>query len=112
MKKILLSITLFLLVFQSNAQLWSVQLNVNPTTLGTQIAGVGWTGTEFWGAQWNSGVIYTADINGNSTGSFTIAGVTGTRSITTDGIYMYIGANTSAIYQVDPNTKQLISTTL
>ena len=110
MKKILLSITLFLLVFQSNAQLWSVQLNVNPTTLGTQIAGVGWTGTEFWGAQWNSGVIYTADINGNSTGSFTIAGVTGTRSITTDGIYMYIGANTSAIYQVDPNTKQLIST--
>ena len=110
MKKILLSITLFLLVFQSNAQLWSVQLNVNPTSLGTQIAGVGWTGTEFWGAQWNSGVIYTADINGNSTGSFTIAGVTGTRSITTDGIYMYIGANTSAIYQVDPNTKQLIST--
>lgn len=110
MKKILLSIALFLLVFQSNAQLWSVQLNVNPTTLGTQIAGVGWTGTEFWGAQWNSGVIYTADINGNSTGSFTIAGVTGTRSITTDGTYMYIGANTSAIYQVDPNTKQLIST--
>ncbi len=111
MKKILF-ILFAALGLQTQAQLWSVQLDSDPTALGAGLAGVAWTGTEFWCAAWNSNTIYTADALGNagSPASFTIAGVTGTRSITTDGTYMYIGANTSSIYQIDPVTKTLVST--
>lgn len=111
MKKTLLGI--FVAIgLQTQAQLWTVQLDSDPTNLGSALAGVAWTGTEFWCAQWNSADIYVADANGNAStpASFTISGVTGTRSITTDGTYMYIGANTSSIYQVDPVTRTLIST--
>ena len=99
MKNILLS-TLIFLTLQSNAQLWSIQLDVDPTTVfspATGLAGVAWTGTEFWVSKWQTGDIYTADASGNMTGNFIINGVTGARSITTDGNYMYIGANTSTI---------------
>jgi len=109
MKNILLS-TLIFFGLQANAQLWNVQLNSNPTNLAAGLAGVAWSGTEFWVAEWNGPTIYTADVNGNSTGNFTIAGVSGTRSITTDGTYMYIGTASTFIYQVDPTTRTLVST--
>jgi len=111
MRKLLLVIFVAL-GLQTQAQLWNVQLNEDPTTLGSGLAGVIWTGTEFWCAAWNSADIYVADANGNlsTPASFTIAGVTGTRSLTTDGSFIYIGANTSAIYQVDITTRTLIST--
>lgn len=111
MKKLLLAIFIAL-GMQTQAQLWNVQLDEDPTALGAGLAGVAWTGTEFWCAAWSSADIYVADVNGNAStpASFTISGVTGTRSITTDGIYMYIGTNTSSIYQVDPITRTLVST--
>jgi len=111
MKKLLLA--LFVAFgLQTQAQLWSVQLDEDPTALGSALAGVAWTGTEFWCAEWNTANIYVADANGNAStpASFTISGVTGTRSITTDGTHMYIGANTSSIYQIDIVTKTLVST--
>ena len=97
---------------QSQAQLWTVQLDKDPTTLGSGLAGVIWTGTEFWCAAWASGDIYVADANGNalSPASFTITGVSGTRSMTTDGAHIYIGTAATSIYKVDPITKTLIST--
>lgn len=111
MKKILLALFIAL-GLQTQAQLWNIQLDTDPTALGSGLAGVAWTGTEFWCAAWNSADIYVADANGNAStpASFTINGVTGTRCITTDGTYMYIGTNTSSIYQVDPITKTLVST--
>ena len=110
--KILITIITLLSLNNVQAQLWSIQLDVDPTTVfapATGLAGVGWTGSEFWVSKWADNNIYTADASGNMTGNFTIPGITGTRSITTDGVYMYIGANTSVIYQVNPITRQLMS---
>jgi len=97
---------------QAQAQLWNVQLDTDPTVLGSGLAGVIWTGTEFWCAAWNSGDIYVADANGNalSPASFIISGISGTRSMTTDGTHIYIGTAATSIYKVDPITKTLIST--
>jgi hypothetical protein len=111
MKKYL--ITLFIAFsLQAQAQLWNIQLDKDPTILGSGLAGVIWTGTEFWCAAWASGDIYVADANGNalSPASFTIPGVSGTRSMTTDGIHIYIGTAATSIYKVDPITKTLTST--
>jgi hypothetical protein len=90
--------------------LWDIQLDVDPTAIGTALAGVIWTGTEFWVAEWNSGTLYTANAAGASTGTFTIAGVTGTRSITTDGTDIYIGTAGTSIYQINIASKTLTST--
>ena len=91
--------------------LWTIQMDVNPTAIIPSLAGICWTGTEFWVAKWNSDSLWTLNAAGAVTGSpFVIAGITGARSITTDGTYMYIGANTTDIYQVDKTTKTLIST--
>ena len=87
--------------------LWDIQLDADPTAIATSLAGVMWTGTEFWCAKWNSADIFTADSNGNPTGSFAINGITGTRSMTTDGTHTYIGTAGSEIYKVDPTTKTL-----
>ena len=112
MRKLLLA--LFLAFgLQTQAQLWSIQLDVDPIAAfspATGLAGVCWAGNEFWISKWADNNIYTADPLGNMTGNFIIPGVTGTRSMTTDGIYIYIGANTTAIYQINPVTKQLMST--
>ena len=112
MKKLLL-ITLLALGLQSQAQMWNVQLDVDPTAVfnpAVGLAGAIWTGTEFWCAKWNGADIYTANASGVSTGSFTISGISGTRSFTTDGTYIYIGTAGTSIYKVDPNSKTLLST--
>jgi len=137
MKKITLLIASFALVFGASAQtnsscstcdvapnlakttsnydkaLWDIQLDVDPVAAfspNTGLAGVAWTGTEFWVTKWANNVIYTANASGVMTGNFTIPGVTGARSITTDGTDMYIGTATTAIYKVNKTTKALIST--
>ncbi len=94
----------------NNKALWTVQLDANPTSIGVSLAGVIWTGTEFWAAVWNANTIYTANASGASTGSFTIPGITGARSITTDGTDIYIGTAGTSIYRVNKTTKTLIST--
>ena len=111
MKKILFALFVFL-GLQTQAQLWNVQLDEDPTTLGSGLAGVIWTGTEFWCSAWNSADIYVADANGNplTPASFTISGISGTRSMTTDGTHIYIGTASTSIYKVDPITRTLIST--
>ena len=111
--KILITIIALLSLNNVQAQLWNIQLDVNPTTVfapATGLSGVGWTGSEFWVSKWADNKIYTADASGNMTGNFTIPGITGTRSITTDGVYMYIGTAATVIYQVNPTTKTLMST--
>ncbi|MBT5089610.1 MAG: T9SS type A sorting domain-containing protein [Flavobacteriales bacterium] len=112
MKKLLLALFVAFGI-QTQAQLWNVQLNVDPIVSfspATGLAGVIWIGSEFWVSKWADNNIYTADALGNMTGNFTIPGITGTRSMTTDGNYIYIGTAAAVIYQVDPITKTLIST--
>ncbi|HEY0029253.1 MAG TPA: T9SS type A sorting domain-containing protein [Bacteroidia bacterium] len=91
--------------------LWTVQLDVNPTTISPGIAAACWTGTEFWVAKWANDTMFTLNAAGGITsGPFVIAGLTGVRSITTDGTTLYAGANTSSIFKINPVTKTVIGT--
>lgn len=90
--------------------LWDIQLDVDPTTVYPALAGCFWTGTEFWVAKWNSDTLFTLDAAGAQTSVFTIPGITGARSITSDGTRLYIGGAGTDIYQVDQSTKTLLST--
>ena len=90
--------------------LWTIQLDVDPKPIALGLAGALWTGTEFWLSKWGNDSIFTANAAGSMISSFTIPGITGTRSITTNGTSIYIGANTTSIFQVDPATKTIIST--
>lgn len=77
---------------------------------GTGNAGVVLAGSEFWVSKWASDTISNFSLLGTMISSFTVAGVTGIRSMTTDGTHIYAGANTNAIYKIDPVTKTLVST--
>ncbi len=90
--------------------IWDIQLDSDPTTIAAGLAGALWTGSEFWIARWANDSIFTADAAGSPTGFFQIPGVSGTRSMTTDGNFIYIGANTSIIYKVNPVTQLVVST--
>ena len=72
-------------------------------------AGAYWTGTEFWVSKWNSDTLATLDINGSVTQIFTIPGVTGIRSITSDGTFIYLGTAGSAIRRINPANKTLVN---
>lgn len=90
--------------------LWDIQLDVPPTPIAAGLAGCYWDGTQFWVSKWSNDSIYTANAAGAMTSDFVIAGITGTRSITSDGTRLYIGTAGTNIYQVDPATKTLTST--
>ena len=93
--------------------LWDIQLDVSPTVAfspATNLAGATWTGSEFWVAKWASNEMFTANNLGAQTSTFSIPGVTGCRSITTDGTDMFIGAATTVIYRVHKTTKALLGT--
>ena len=143
MKKISLLIASFALVFGASAQtsstcvgceeapnlpaksninhnkaLWTVQLDANPTTIGTGLAGAVWLGTEFWVSEWGNTAantkFYTVNASGASTGTFTIptfsAASAGVRSMTTDGIDVYVGNSSSNIYKINKTTKTVTQT--
>ncbi len=90
--------------------LWAIQLDADPKPIALGLAGACWTGTEFWVSKWANDSLFTADAAGNSTSMFTIPGITGARSITTDGTFLYMGTNATQIYKVDKATKTLVST--
>jgi Secretion system C-terminal sorting domain len=91
---------------------WQLNFSFDLTVSGIAggNAGVAATGTEYWVSRWNSDSIFTLDLNGVKTDGFTIPGVTGLRSMTTDGTNIYAGANTAEIIVIDPTTKTLLST--
>lgn len=62
--------------------------------------------TSFWGTAGQFGVY---DLTGNFIETFTIAGVGGIRDLTYDGTYFYGGAGAATLYQMDFNTRTLVS---
>lgn len=94
----------------SERALWTIQLDADPKPIALGLAAACWTGTEFWVSKWSNDSMFTANASGAMTSTFTIAGVTGARSITTDGTFLYMGANTASIFKVDPVTKTLVGT--
>jgi hypothetical protein len=65
---------------------------------------------QYWVSTWNADTIHILNSSGAFVETIVIAGITGTRSMTTDGTMVYIGAAGLQIYVVDPVTKTLVNT--
>lgn len=91
---------------------WQLLYSYDITAAGAGIgnAGVVILGTEMWVAKWASDTISSFTLTGTLNAQFTVPGVTGIRSLTTDGSFIYAGANTSSIFKINPATRTLIGT--
>ena len=95
--------------------LWDVQRDLNVTTLANAVGcaaaqfikNTQLPNGEFWASKWQSDTLIRFDAAGAFLQKFTIAGLTGVRSLAWDGTYLYAGANTTTIYRIDPVTKTL-----
>lgn len=89
--------------------LFDFQFNYNLSSeIGTAgNAGVLFFNDEFWISAWASDLIHVLDNNGVYDDTFTIAGLTGVRSFTTDGTNVYAGTAGTKIYKIDPTTRTL-----
>ena len=92
--------------------MWSLLYNYDLVagTGGNGNAGVCLVNNEFWVSRWQSDTIINLTPTGTLISKFKIAGVTGARSLTTNGTDVFIGANTANIFKVNPTTKTLTST--
>lgn len=100
--------------------MWDVlfSYNMNDTIPGALInlAGCGWTGTEFWVSDWTSDQLFRFTPTGSLISQFTIdngsgtANISGTRGFAWDGTNIYIGNNTTTVYIVDPTTQTVTGT--
>jgi hypothetical protein len=93
--------------------MWDLMLSFDVTALSGAAgnAGAEWDGAYFYSTRWASNLIHKY----NSTGTalieeFSIPGVSNLRDLAFDGTYMYGGAASNTIYQMDFNTKTLIGT--
>jgi len=91
---------------------WQLLYSIDITGAGAGVgnAGVVVLGNEVWVSKWGSDTISSFTLTGTLNSQFTVPGVTGVRSLTTDGTSIYAGANTSSIYKIDPLTRTLTST--
>ncbi|WP_130735525.1 T9SS type A sorting domain-containing protein [Flavobacterium sp. J27] len=81
------------------------------TSIGAQgNAGVVFINNQFWVSAWNSSNIHVLSNTGAFIETFQVAGLSGTRSMTTDGVNVYCGTAQSSIYVVDPITRMLTNT--
>jgi hypothetical protein len=106
-------------ILSSSAGVAAAELNLNtsidvttvtanpPTNDGLGYAAVGFDGTNYWVAKWASDTISRITPAGVLVDTFTIPGLTGTRSFTWDGSNLWAGNSTTTIYCIDPATKAL-----
>lgn len=97
----------------SSKALWDIVLSSDITTAANGSvgqAGVVYVNNEIWTSMWGSDTILRFTPVGVLIEKIQIAGVTGTRSMTTDGSNVYIGANSNTIYVVDPSTYAMTGT--
>ncbi len=73
-------------------------------------AGVIFFDNEYWVSSWATNLIHLLDAGGNFIETFDIPGITGTRSMTTNGTSIFIGTASLQIFEVDPITRTLINT--
>lgn len=73
-------------------------------------AGIESDGNYFYLAKWNGSEIHKVDMDGNYIETFTISGVSGLRDLAFDGTYFYGGAASNVIYEMDFDSKTLVST--
>jgi hypothetical protein len=92
--------------------LFTIQFDFFPDSIVPTIGCVGVvnTGTQLWISRWSSNTIFSFDYTGTFIDSFAVAGVTGTRSMTFDGTYVYLATNTQTLKKVNPVTRAVVST--
>lgn len=73
-------------------------------------AGVVFVNNQFWVSAWASNNIHILSSTGAFVETIQVAGLTGTRSMTTDGTNVYCGTASNFIYTVNASTKMLTST--
>jgi hypothetical protein len=73
-------------------------------------AGAEFDGTYHYSTRWASNLIHKYDIDGFLVDEFSISGVNGLRDLAWDGEYMYGGAASSTIWQMDFETQTLVDT--
>lgn len=94
----------------NNKALWDVQLSFNATSAAAGdvgMAAIAFFNNEFWVSRWVSDTVYRFSSTGVLISEFTISGLSGTRSFTTDGTYLYAGTASTTIYRIDPSLQQL-----
>lgn len=84
--------------------------NLNDEISSNGNAGVIFFNDQFWISAWASDLIHVIDDSGMYVETFSIPGLTGTRSFTTDGTYIYAGTATNSIYKIDPANRILEGT--
>lgn len=73
-------------------------------------AGVCYVNGTYWVSAWASNLIHVLDINGNLMETFSIPGVTGTRSMSWDGTNVYIGTAGTQVFLIDPVSRTIDNT--
>ncbi|MBP6638730.1 MAG: hypothetical protein KA293_00450, partial [Bacteroidia bacterium] len=83
--------------------LFDVQFDYNITSLANSVgcAGATFVQNKFWVSKWQSDTIMQFSKTGAFLSKFTIPGLTGVRSFTTAGAYIYAATNTTTIYRID-----------
>ena len=85
--------------------LWDVLYNYDLSNAGVGgYAGVCFVGNEFWVSKWASDTISIFNAAGTFLRKVRITGVTGIRSMTYDGSFIYAGVNTSSVKKINPNS--------
>ncbi len=90
--------------------LFTLDVGSTGSTTVNGLAGVIFFGGEYWISEWQTDVIHRVADDGTFIASFTIPGVTGTRSFTTDGTNIYIGTAGLQIFEIDPGTMMVTNT--
>lgn len=95
------------------AALWDQQLVFNATDSANGDAGMAaclFFNNEFWASRWASDTLYRFDATGSLISEFVIAGLSGTRALTTDGTSLYAGNASNTIYQINPVSQTVTAT--
>jgi hypothetical protein len=90
--------------------LWDIHFSYNETSNTSGDVGMAaahYFNSEYWVSRWASDTIYRFNSSGTLVSEFTIAGLTGIRSFTSDGTYLYAGINDGMIYRINPATSNL-----
>jgi Secretion system C-terminal sorting domain len=90
--------------------LWDIHFDYNATANTSGDVGMAaacYFNSEYWISRWATDTMYRLNSAGVLVSEFTIAGITGVRSLTTDGTYLYAGINDGMIYRINPTTSLL-----
>jgi len=89
----------------SNKALWSIQFSANVSAESSGTVGqaaVLYINNEIWTSMWASDTIIRYTSTGTFIAKFVVPGITGCRSMTTNGANVYIGTSSNTIYEVSP----------